>query len=105
MMHALQLVTPAYPGSREILPGQTYLLQGDPPKKSNQNKLMDYRVYRYDHHAWTPDDLPDTIVLLGGGGSGEFNAETLPGFAFVKIWLIFSFARTSYTTSESVPDS
>ena len=76
-----------------------------PPKKSSQNKLIDYRVYRYDHHAWTPDDPPDTIVLLGGGGSGEFNAETLPGFAFVKIWHIFSFARTSYTTSESVRDS
>ena len=39
MMHALQLVTPAYPGSREILPGQTYLLQGDPPKKIKPKQI------------------------------------------------------------------
>ena len=53
------------------------------PLKKFKPKHIEYRVYRYDHHAWTPSDQPDTIVLLGGAGPGEFNAETLPGFEFV----------------------
>jgi len=37
-------------------------------------------VARSGHTAWTPPSLPDSIVLLGGGGSAaDLTAETVPG--------------------------
>ena len=34
---------------------------------------------RQSHTAWTPPTLPDSVVLLGGEGSGFFSAEAVPG--------------------------
>ena len=45
---------------------------------------------RYDHTAWTPPSLPDSIVLLGGGAtwSGDsaaiLTAEIVPGVKLEK---------------------
>ena len=38
-----------------------------------------HSVARSYHTAWTPPSLPNSIVLLGGKGSGERLAEILPG--------------------------
>ena len=40
---------------------------------------------RYDHTAWTPTSLPDSIVLLGGRGNAtQLTAETVPGVTLDK---------------------
>ena len=78
-----EFFAPASPGRREILPGQTYSIQGDHLIIA-YGKYIIHRVARYDHHAWTPSDQPDTIVLLGGAGNAaKISAETLPGFEFL----------------------
>ena len=41
-----------------------------------------HSVARYDHTAWTPPSLPDSIVLLGGYDSNYdhlLTAEIVPG--------------------------
>ena len=49
---------------------------------------------RYDHTAWTPHSLPNSIVLLGGSGgyyssTAELTAEIVPGNLKAFIIIIF----------------
>jgi len=41
--------------------------------------LLTTSTARVQHVAWTPPSLPNSIVLLGGGGAAELTAEIVPG--------------------------
>ena len=53
-----------------------------PPNDANALlTIINHSVERYNPTAWTPPSLPNTIVLLGGGGTvdASFGAEIVPG--------------------------
>ena len=72
---------PASFGKEEAPAGPTCTPQGHPITSFTVIKNSLFSTARVSHVAWSPQSLPNSIVLLGGeDGAAKLTAEIVPGF-------------------------